>query len=947
MPEFHQPPTGTVTFLFTDIEGSTKRWESYPIAMQIAFSRQESILRHAIEANGGYVYKMIGDAFQSAFPTALHALQATISAQRTLKAEQWPQDIGDLRVRMALHVGVTEERGHDYVGPVLNRVARLLSAGHGGQVLLSDPIYDLLRDILPPGVTVADMGEHRLKDLIRPEHIYQLILPDLPSEFPPLKTLDNYPNNLPVQVTSLIGRQREVATVAEMLRRTDAHLVTLTGPGGTGKTRLGLQVAAEMLEEFGDGVWYVELAPIVESYFVVSTIATAIGLREAGSTPLMQILKSYLADKHLLLMLDNFEQLTQTGAIEVVSSLVKAAPRLKVLVTSRISLQLYGEREFPVPTLELPDPKHLPSVEELTQYEAVRLFMERAQAVKPDFEINGDNARSVAEICVRLDGLPLAIELAAARIKLFPPHTLLSRLSNRLNVLTGGARDLPARQQTLRGAIEWSYDLLTEGEKQFFHRMAVFSGGRTLEALEAVCNSPGLGKDQRLQVDVFEGTASLLNNSLIQQREGLDGEPRYWMLETIQEFAREKLEESGEESDFQRLHALYFMGLAEQAEPEITGRRQAEWLNTLEDEHDNIRTALRWARQKGGEVGSEEAIHVIDVGLRMAGAIWRFWQTRGYVSEGREQLESLLSLAQNTGSFDKSKNKAKALHAAGAMAYSEGDYASARSLYTESLAIRRELADIWGIARSINSLGAAAYSQGDYPTARSLFEESLSLRRELADKGGVALALHNLGNVAYSQQDYTTARSLYQESLAILRELGDKWGIARSLNSFGIVAYSQGDYETARSFYEQSLSIRRELGDKGGIAWSLHNLGNVAYSQQDYTTARSLYQESLAMLRELGDRGGIAASLAGLGGVALGIGEKRHVRQGAMLLAAAETLLQRIGAVLAADDHAVYEGALTSARAQLDNDTLDQTWAEGQAMGAEQAVEYALKEMAD
>ena len=472
------PPTGTLTFLFTDIEGSTKLWEDNVPAMQAALARHDELLRLAIEERGGYVFKTVGDAFCCAFPTALDALEAALEIQRRLLSSEW-EERGVLRVRMALHTGAAEERDGDYFGPPVNRVARLLSAAHGSQVLLSLPAQELVRDRLPAGSSLRDLGEHRLKDLFRPERVYQLTAPGLPSEFPPLRTLDAYRNNLPLQPTPLVGREKEVAEVCERLSRPEVRLLTLTGVGGTGKTRLGLQAAAELTEEFEDGVFFVSLAAISDPELVIPAVAGTLGVKEAGGQPLLENLEYYLGEKRILLMADNFEQVLE--AAPMVSEMLSGAPNLKVLATSRIPLRLYGEHEYPVPPLALPDPERLPSVERLTQYEAVRLFVERAQAARPDFCVTNDSAPAVAEICHRLDGLPLAIELAAARIKVLSPQKMLGRLGNRLKLLTGGARDRPERQQTLRSTIEWSYGLLEGGEKVLFARLSVFAGGRTLE----------------------------------------------------------------------------------------------------------------------------------------------------------------------------------------------------------------------------------------------------------------------------------------------------------------------------------------------------------------------------------------------------------------------------------------------------------------------------------
>ena len=463
-------------------------------------------------------------------------------------------------------------------------MARLLSAAHGEQVLLSLSTQELVRDQLPGRTSLRDLREHRLKALFRPERIFQLLAPGLPSEFPPLRTLDAYRNNLPLQPTPLIGREKELAEVCERLSRPEVRLLTLTGAGGTGKTRLGLQVAAELTEEFEEGVFFVSLAAISDPQLVVPAKAGMLGVKEAGGQPLLQSLEYYLDEKYILLIVDNFEQVLE--AAPVVTEMLSGAPNLKVLVTSRIPLRLYGEHEYAVPPLALPDPQRPPSVETLTHYEAVRLFVERAQAAKADFSVTNDNVPAVAEICYRLDGLPLAIELAAARIKVLSPQKMLERLGNRLKLLTGGAQDLPARQRTLRSTIEWSYGLLEEDEKELFARLSVFAGGRTLEAIEAICDAGG-----DLALDVLDGLASLVDKSLLKQEEGVGGEPRFVMLETIHEYAREKLQGRGEAEEVRRQHAEYFLALAEEAEPAVEGEQQPAWVERLEEEHDNMRAA--------------------------------------------------------------------------------------------------------------------------------------------------------------------------------------------------------------------------------------------------------------------------------------------------------------------------------------------------------------------
>jgi predicted ATPase/TolA-binding protein len=695
-------------------------------------------------------------------------------------------------------------------------------------------------------------------------------------------------------------------------------------------------------------------------------------------------LKALLKEKEMLLLLDNFEQVVE--AADQVGHLLAACPHLKVLATSRVPLRIRGEKEYAVSPLLIPDVNHLPSLEKLVQFDAVRLFIERATDVKADFQVNSDNAPSVAEICARLDGLPLAVELAAARIRVLPPHALLSRLSSRLKVLTGGARDLPARQQTLRNTIEWSYDLLDEGQRQLFRRMSIFKGGCVLEAVERVCNY-----DEALQVDVFEGVEALLTSNLIQLKEGSDGEPRFWLLETIHEYAREKLAESGEAEPLQREQALYIMRLAEEAEPHLAGEKQQEWLDRLEDEHDNIRAALEWAGEQGKAEGAgkeREAGEAREVGLRISGVIWFFWSMRSLFAEGRMHLERAISTAGASGAAPLTDSmsaagiasKIKALIGAGKLAYRQGEYSSARSLtesalvlardagdkqsitgavhhlgnialelgdyarapalYEESLAVARDVGDKSGIAHSLNSLGNVAFDRGDHAGARALFVESLQLSRELGDKSRIADTLENLGHLAYEQGDHTGARALYEESLAIYKELGIKWAFATTLSWLGNLAVEEGDYSEARALFEESLARCKELGDKTMVAYSLKSIGAVALEEVDYAEARALFEESLAIATAIGDRKGIVACLAGLGSVAARVGQ---LERGAMLIGAVEGLLEDMGVVMWREDRVPYERYEQRVRDQSGEEEFERARQEGRSMSMEEAVDYALR----
>ena len=909
-------PTGTVTFLFTDIEGSTRLWERSPKVMQSALIRHDQILSDAVEEGGGYVFKTVGDAFCCAFTTATDALEATLAAQRALFAEEWNVE-GGLRDRMALHTGVAEERDGDYFGPPVNRVARLLHAAHGGQVLLSAATHEMVRDQLPEEVSLRDLGEQRLKDLFRPERVFQLTAPGLPSEFPPLRTLGAMLNNLPLQPTPLVGRVREVEEVAERLLSEQVRLLTLTGPGGTGKTRLALQSAADLSEQFDDGVFFVSLATITDPELVPSAIAEPLGVRESAEQTLDESLKSYLRDKRLLLILDNFEHVLE-GA-QIVGELVGACPNLKVLATSRIPLRLYGEWEYPVPPLSLPDARVLPPLKVLTQYEAVKLFVERARAVKEDFEVTNENAPAVAEICARLDGLPLAIELAAARIRILPPQVMLLRLSNRLKFLKGGSRDLPARQQTLRGTIDWSYDLLPDEEKTLFGRLSVFSGGRTLEAIEEVCDPDG-------DIDALEGVESLLEKSLIRQEEP-DGEPRFAMLETVQEYASEKLEESGEAGKIKGAHAEFYLALAERANAELRGPDQLEWLQRLDTEHDNMRAALRWELQQGET----------ELMLRLGGALWLFWSVRGHYGEGRHWLEEALAM-DGRGPIE---SRAMALAGVGVLARDQGDFDRAEEALAEGLeylgASERSEAKLYLLL----SLGNLALEREDYSRATELFEERLSLSREMGNPMALASSVMSLATVTHKQGDLERATELYEEGIDLFRERGDKLGLALCLSNLGLVMYSRDDLGRAAKLTEESVALLRELGAGAHTAVGLCNLGWIALLQNDLDGAAALFEESLVLAWDTGMKPSVLTTLEGYACVA---GAKGDAHRAAQLWGAAQALQEAKGIPRDTDWLPEADERISAVRSGLGETAWEEARWKGGAMTLEEAVSYALEE---
>ena len=708
-------------------------------------------------------------------------------------------------------------------------------------------------------------------------------------------------NNIPAQRTGFVGREKEIAAAKELLLRHDVRLVTVTGPGGIGKTRLAVEVANGIIENFPGGIHYVSLSPLGDPGLLAAAIAQSLGLRETGGQAPMEILKRHLQDSSrppMLLLLDNFEHLAK--AAPTVAELLAMAPNLKILVTSRAALHLYGEHEFPVPPLALPDLKSMPSPEALSLFPAVALFMQRAVAAKPGFELNRENASAIAEICARLDGLPLAIELAAARVKVLSASAMRTRLASRLQLLTGGARDLPERQQTLRAAIDWSYDLLSPAEQKLFRRLAVFVGGCTLESVEAVCDTKA-----DLDLDLLDGMASMVDKSLLQQIEQPTGESRFAMLETIREYAREKLTASSEEALTKRAHAAYCLVLAEEesADQNNAGAEAAERLVVLAPEHDNFRAALEWLTETGNA----------DWGLRLGAALFRFWETREYFAEGRDRLNKLLNLP---GAAAPTKVRARALFAAGVLALEQRDYPAADSLVRESAQINRSLGDKQGVAVSLNALAVIARDRGDLALAHSLFEENILLWRELGDQKAVARSLSNLANVLKLQGDFARARSLYEECLLIFSGLEDKSGVAWSFNYQGDVACDQGDFGAAQNFYEKGLSIFREIGDRRGIAGALADLGNLAVAQNNYAAAHTLYRESLKIFQELEQKRGVARVLECFACLAA---TQSQAERSLRLAGTAAALRKNIGSPLTPAEQAKLESTLQVARQSLTN----------------------------
>ena len=905
------PPIGTVTCLFSDIEGSTRlEIELGTGPYRDIRERHRELLRAAFGAHDGYEQGTEGDSFFVIFRGAIDAIEAAAAAQRALAAEPWPDGI-EVRVRMGLHTGDIETTGADVIGYAINRTARIAAVAHGGQVLLSDATRALVAGTLPDGLGLRDLGEHRLKDLRAPERIAQLVIEGVRGDFPPPRSLDARPNNLPTQLTTFVGRDKELGEAVALLGAT--RLLSLTGPGGTGKTRLSLQVAAAAADDFSDGIWFVALEPVRDPALVAPTIARVLGVADSRNRPAIDTLADHIGEQRMLVVLDNFEQVVSAGP--VVADLLRRCPNLTGLVTTRIALRVSGEQEYPVPGLPAPpdtsrlsevDRLNLPralreyDLDTLNQFESVRLFIARASAVKPGFAVTNANAPAVAGISARLHGMPLAIELAAARIKLLTPDQILARLEHHLALLTAGSRDLPERQQTLRGAIAWSYDLLEDGAKRLVDRLSVFRGGCELEMAEAVC-----GPSEELGIDVFDGLSALVDQSLVRVDEMAGGEPRFAMLDTIREYTAEMLAKRGDADELASRHAHAMLDLAERAAPNLSGTEQRMWIDRLERDHDNLRAALEWATAKPEP----------ELGARMGFALWRFWQQRGYLNEARIRFEAMAA-------------KGWSLDPVCAARFAEG-------------------------------FGGVAYWQADISAADHWYKEALRIWREIGDKGEIANALYNdayadiLPLMGLSGQALTAAqrapkykegRHKLDEALAIYREIGDKAGEGNILWALGSYDYFTATGKPAEHWYRESLELHRASGHRTMEAWSLHMLALVQIGHGEFVESAEHAREGLRIFEDAGDVGGITLILDDLASIAVGAGDQPRAGR---LYGAARHLQDTSGTMLAnyaEETYAQYNAP--SPRSALSPEDFDRYTAEGASMGLDEVVAYALEDPA-
>ncbi len=842
-------PSGNVTFLFTDIEGSTRLAQEFPSELQSVLDRHHVILRNAFESGNGFVFEIIGDAFCCAFSNAEDAVKAAVNAQLNLRSENWKE--ATVKVRIGIHSGEAEWNGHRYNGYItLARTARVMSSAYGEQIIISNSTYDLVKDKFDKyddlDISFRDLGERRLKDVIQPIRLYQIMSPELRKEFPPLKTLDARPNNLPVQLTSFIGRQSEMEQIKTLIKKT--HLLTLTGSGGAGKTRLALQAAADIIDDFPNGIWFIELASVSDSAMVTRTVMKIFNLKEEHEKTPEETLCDFLKDRETLVILDNCEHIVDVCA-SLAETLLSRCPKLKLLATSREALRCRGEKIFSVSSLEIPDPSESMTTEKLEQYEAVRLFIERAITADSDFKVNNDNAPALAQICYQLDGIPLAIELAAARVKILSVEKINEKLSDRFSFLTDGKRTALPRQQTLKAMVDWSYELLSEKEKLLLNRLSLFSDGWTLEAAEEICSDSRLNKN-----GILDLLSQLTDKSLIIAVTSIQ---RYRMLETIRQYAEEKLtssEDAGEKDELDKImlkHLDFYTLFAAKAREKIEGESQKEWMEKIEYETYNFRVAIL------NSIIRNKA----EKGLRIAVNLARYWEIRGYNSEALRYFEELLNADNDVNS----EIRASAYQWMGSFEWITGNYERSKTYYEKSLAINKETGNKKGIGILLNNLGLLANATGEYEKSKSMSEESCRYFKEINDERLIADSLLNLGAPLINLREIDYAEKVFNECLILYRKLQDARGIAMTLTNLGSLAGLKSDFVKAMEYLSESLSIQRDLKDNRAMAVTLENIGSIEGYTGKYSEAEFHLSESIKIYSELGNKKGLACAINALG----------------------------------------------------------------------------------
>ncbi len=859
------PPSGTVTFLFTDIEGSTRLAQDFRDIHHELIEKHHAILGDSVKDCGGHVFKIVGDAFCCSFLKAEDAVRAAVTIQRKLGEEDWGN--AAMKVRMGIHSGNAEWNGHDYMGYLtLVRTNRVMSAAHGGQVIVSGSVASQLTLDCEAEICVGrggesesrvafrDLGERRLKDLIEPLRIYQLTGEGLDSEFPPLKTLDARPNNLPVQLSSFVGREKELSELRELI--TGSRLVTLVGPGGTGKTRLVLQAAAELIDNFAHGVWFIDLAALSDSSMLEESMLKALEIEDDSSRNPLQKLADFLKGKELLLILDNCEHIVEACS-RIAEHILSGTAKVRIFATSRESLRCNGEITCKVSSLTYPEPGSGISPEKLTEYSSVRLFIERALSVNQNFRINKGNSEALARICSQLDGIPLAIELAAARSRLLNLNDISKRLNDRFSLLTGGRRNVLPRQKTLRATIDWSHDLLAEKEKVLWRRLSVFTGGWSLEAAETVCEGSGLENQEILDI-----SEQLVEKSIISFSD-LSG--RFGMLETMRQYGREKMQEADETDIISGKLLSYFLEFCEKGVSDYTGPRSGERMNIVESDYPNIQTALRWAVESNR----------LAEGNRLACTLGKFWEARGYLVEGSSWMQKLLDPSFGLPAI----LRANSLKLSAILSSVLGQADKAVAELEEAKILFKECDDKQGLAQVLNILGLAKFDTGHYDVAKEYLEESLLLKRESGVPISICSSLNSLGLLANHLGRYEEALSYYDEALAIAEKLSDHNYLSILYNNIAEASDHMGDSVKAEEYFGKGLEIDRKLGNKNALCISLINISTVLLRKQEFSEALASTTEALKLAQETGFKLGEVYSVSNLGSICLHMKEYEKSEQ--------------------------------------------------------------------
>ena len=939
-----------ITFLFTDIEGSTKLAQDFRDLYQTALQDHDLVLNEVIGENNGLVFKKIGDAFCASFKNAQDAVNAAVEIQKKLSEKN--KDIVGIKVRIGIHSGEAEFINGDYSGYItLSKVQRVMSIASGGQILTTQEVFDSVKNADENKYLFKDFGNRKLKDILIPVHIYQIIADDIPLDFPPIKSLDVRWHNLPLELTNFIGREKEILEIKKLL--TQSRLLSMIGFGGTGKTRLSVHTGSGVIDEFTNGVCFTPLAQLSEPAYVLQEIAAALKITADEKRKTIDVIVDFLREKELLLILDNCEHLIAECA-KITEILLQKCPKLKIIATSRESLHIFGETVYHVPSLSLPDLDKNLNIKSLVQFESVKLFIDRALAVKQDFELTEANAKAVAQLCHHLDGIPLAIELAAARVKVLSVDKILERLKDRFSLLTGGKRTQLPRQQTLKALIDWSYDLLSDKEKLLCQRLSLFSGGWTLDAAEKICSDEILD-----EFEILDLLSNLSDKSLVKVTE-TENNLRYAMLESIRKYGDEKLIESGKKSELQEKHFNFFYKFAEHSETRLTGKDQREWLMKIAAENENIRDNLKWS-----------LTYNPDLSMQMSVVLGKFWELRSHFSEGldflRKSLESskypeLIWKAKaiywigffliHHGKYDESKKylnqalenfrelkntegEAVTLTSLATIALFEGEYENLNLYSNKSLMLSYEIGNKSYIARNLQNIALALMQQGKHGDARIKIDESLTVYREINDTLQLAKIIGNIGALEYLMCNYEKAREAFEESLQLRRELGDREGISIALNNLGSVAYMIKDFEKSVIYLEEALEIIREIGDRRIYVTAVGTLGSIANDKGDYPKAVKMYTESIVISKELGDKYSMAKGIEGFATILV---IQKKFKEACLLAAKYISLLESSNKNIIEGELTRIEDIKATLKSNLSESDFEKYWTEGEAMTVEDAL---------